>query len=184
VSRVALVIAALLAGGSLGFSCGPAPPVTETCIPDEPLPGGEPLDGAGITSLEIGRREGDAFVPFTDDEIATLQIGGQGSDMIVALLRVRGTDVPACLPQKTFMERLDGTLLVSEEAALPTVADGPGTWLTNAMFLVYFYERGVQVRLRTEVGDAEHAVVVWVEERGSPVDAGVDAAADAASFAP
>ena len=170
----------LLAGGSLGFTCGgPTLPTTETCTPEAPLPGGEPNDGATISSLEIGRMEGAAFIPFVDDQIAFTQFGGQGSQMIIATLRLRGTAIPACLAQKTVMEQVGGSLISSEEAALPLDPAGDGSLISAAMFLIYSREPGLEVELRSEVGSVTTSVTVWVDQRGADLDGGIDAAMDA-----
>jgi hypothetical protein len=164
----------VLAAGNLAVTCGPAPPSTETC---EPEVGGPPADIA-LTSIEIGSRATGTFEPFVEDGVAHLQIGGQGSPMVVAVLRLRGSGVPACLPQFTAIERLDGTSIVSEAAALPTHVEAAGTWYTNGMFLVYFGESGIQARMRTVVAEQEYAVRVWIDHVGT-IDAGVAPPADA-----
>lgn len=171
-SGAVAVVATALALANLAVTCGPAPPSTDTCtLP--PIDAGGERDGT-ITSIEVGTLDGTTFTPFVDDGVATLQSGGQGSTMIVAHLRLRGSGIPACLQQKTFVEQLDGTLLISEEAGLPMDADGAGGWVSGAMFLVYDRQPGVQVRIRTQIGAMERAVTVWVDWRGA-VDAGVDA---------
>ena len=170
------VVLALFAGGSLGFTCGgPTLPTPETCTPEEPLPGGEPNDGATISSLEIGRMEGDAFIPFVDDQVAFTQFGGQGSQMIIAKLRLRGSGIPDCLAQKTVMEQVGGEAIISEEAALPMDPAADGSLISGAMFLIYDRAPGLHVRLRSEVGTVTRSVTVWVDQRGADLDAGVDA---------
>ena len=186
--RLASMVIAVLAIGSLGATCGPAPPTSETCTPTVPADAGGLPDGT-LTSAELGYLGGPGeFVPFIDQSVAGLQFGGQGASMYVVYLRLRGSGVPACVPQQTYLEELDGTLIASEEAGLSTSAAGAGTWLAGPMYLVYDRASGVQVRLRTEVLGVERSVVVWVNAEGT-IDAGVDAAVDAgvdpdASFAP
>lgn len=166
----------LLATASLGLTCGPPPPSSDTCAPTAIDAGSIP--DASITSLEIGRMENGTFIPFVDGGVAPLTIGGQGSTMLVAYLRVRGSGVPACLPQTTRLQGLDGTEWSSEQAPMKTEPAGAGTWVTGAMFLVYFGESQVQVRLKAQVGSRQTEVVVWTDAVGT-VDAGVDAMPDA-----
>ena len=173
---------AALAVGGLGATCGPAPPVTETCTPAVPTDAGDLPDGS-LTSVELGYLgTGGDFVPFVDQGVAQLQFGGQGSSMYVTHLRLRGSGIPACLPQKTYLETLDGMVIASEEAGLATDPAGAGAWITGPMYLIYDRSSGVQVRLRTVVFGVERTVVVWVDIPGD-VDAGVDAGVDAASDA-
>ncbi len=167
--RLAIGIITLLAGASVGMTCGPSPQVTEICTPAPP----GSLPDATVTSLEIGTMDGGRFVPFVDDGIAPVTTGGQGADMFVTALRIRGSGVPDCLRQRTVIERLDGTELLTEEAALATHPDGAGGWVTDTMFLVYYGPWGQQVRMRSSVESVERAVVVWVGVQGE-VDAGVD----------
>lgn len=169
-----LALVAMLAAGSLGLTCGPGlAPVSETCTPAVAADAGE-LPGGTLTSVEIGYLDGSGgFLPFVDQSVASLQFGGQGSTMYVAHLRLHGSGVPACVPQKTYLEQLDGTVISSEDAAMATDPAGTGTWITGAMYLVYDRATGVQVRLRTEVLGMQRSVVVWVDTAGT-VDAGVD----------
>lgn len=169
--RVAAAVVCVLAFASLGLTCGGGgpPPVTPTC---------EPGVGGSVTSVEIGTLVGDEFRPFVDGGVADLVFGGQGASMIVAHLRLRGTGLPACVAQRTVLETLDGMTIADERAGLPTDPAGDGVWVTGYMYLVYEWERGVQVRLRATAGGVERSVVVWAGFE-STVDAGVDAPTDA-----
>jgi hypothetical protein len=175
---LALAVVAALAAASLGLTCGPggAPPVTDTCEPPAPPDAGEPNDGA-LTSLELGYLGSDgAFVPFVDGGVAYLSFGGQGSSMIVAHLRARGADVPACLAQRTVMETITGETLASEDAGLPTDPTADGARITSAMYLVYDRSSGEQVRLRATAGGLTRTLTVWINfDPSTLIDAGVDA---------
>lgn len=186
-----VVAAAVAAVGSLGLTCGPPPPTSETCeLPPVRGDAGE-LDGA-LTSLEIGTLDGDGgFAPFVADSVIDLQFGGQGSSMIVAHLRVRGTDVPACLAQRTVLEYPNGDAIYEEQAPVPLDRAADGSWVSGSLFMIFDREPGAKVRLRAEVGGLSRSVEVWtnfmavdaapdaapVDAR--PVDAAVDAAPDA-----
>ena len=175
--RRTLAAVLVLALANLGLTCGGAPPpVTPTC--QSPLgEGGGPLPGVNVTSLELGGMADGVFTPFVDDGIAPLDFGGQGSSMIVTYLRVRGSGIPACLPQATVLEQLAGAAIASESAGLPMDPTDDGAWVSSSMFLIYDHHRGVQVRLRAEVDGRQQAVVVWAGFRGE-IDAGtVDAGA-------
>ncbi len=169
----------LLATASAGMTCGPSQPSSETCTPIRMDAGS--LPDASITSLELGRVEGDVFVPFVDGGVAPLTLGGQGSPMIVTHLRLRGSGVPSCLAQTTWLEELDGSVISSEAAAMATEPAEAGAWVTGGMFLVYYGASQHQVRLRAKVGSRETSVVVWTDAVGV-IDAGVDATT--ATFAP
>lgn len=165
-------VVCLAAAGSLGMTCGPAPPTPDTCD----MPG--PVPDSAVSSIEIGGVVDGQFVPFVDGAVVPLVFGGQGSPMIVAHLRVHGAGLPACLPQATRLEQLDGEVIASESGAMATEPAGADARLTGEIFLVYFGESATQVRLRATVGDRSHEVVVWTDAVGM-LDAGLDASLDA-----
>jgi hypothetical protein len=171
----AAAVAALALAG-LGMTCGPGgpPPAVETCEPPA-----TPRDAglADVDSLEIGYLGNDgAFVPFVDGGVARLSFGGQGSSMLVAHLRLRGADVPACLEQRTTMEEPGGAALATESAPLPTRPTADGARVTSSMYLVYDRASGVQVRLRATAAGRTAAALVWIDfDPATLVDAGVDA---------
>lgn len=176
-SRLALVlvtVAAVPACGGGGCD-GPTLPTSETCTlaPGAPAP--------TVTAVEIGRvGPGDQFLPITDDSVVPLVVGGQGSDMIVATLRLRGSDVGGCVAQSTVLEQLDGTEISGEASALVTHAAGAGVWQTGDLLLLYYSWPGQKVRIRTTVAGASAAVELWTEYVGE-VDAPVaDARPDGA----
>lgn len=173
----ALALVGLAAVANLGMTCGPASPAPDLCD----TPG--PVADGGVTSIEIGGMVDGQFVPFVDDAVAPLVFGGQGSPMVVARLRVHGAGLPACLPQATQLEQLDGEVIASESGAMATEPAGADARLTGEILLVYFGESATQVRLRATVGDLSHEVVVWTDAVGVR-DAGVDAPPDASPDAP
>lgn len=155
-----------LATGSLGVTCGSPTPAPAVCDAPGPL-----ADGA-ITSLEVGGTVDGQFAPFVDGGVVPLAIGGQGAPMVVARLRVRGSGLPECLAQATSLERLDGSVESSENSAMATTPAGADGVVTGDIFLPYYGESAIQVRLRATVGARTQAVIVWIEAAGT-VDAGV-----------
>ena len=178
--RPLAIAVALVAFANLAVTCGPAPPHSDTCALSAGTADAGLRDGT-VTSLEVGTVDGSGrFAPFVADTVVPLQLGGQGSTMIVAHLRLRGSGIPSCLPQTTQLEYLDGTPIITESAPVPLELGGDGAWTSGALLLVYDREPGAKVRVHTVVDGVETSVALWldavgVDAAGEPVDAAVDA---------
>lgn len=170
-----LVIAALaipLAG--CGGGCNvPPPPQSDICE----LPANAPRPT--VTGVEIGQRQGGVFAPIVADSVVELVTGGQGSDMVVAALRIRGAGLGDCTAQETILEQLDGDLITFEQAALVTVPAGPDTVVTGDILLPYYGVYGALVRIRAEVSGTTAAVEFWAGSRDDGDAMATDAAPDA-----
>ena len=169
-ARLPLAIAVACALGSSG--CG-----TSGCDPPS-IPSSESCDQPAATydvdTVEIGTMGGSGFTPLAAGDIVQPITGGQGSDMILAYLRVAGPDVPACLPQSTDVF-VDDSLVASVALPMAMTAISGGASVTGEMYLIMDYAPyGHRVTIRAQVGDVigEVAVYLWSRE-------GVDAAADA-----
>ena len=163
---LAPVGAAVLALASTGGVCGGGNvPTSDTCT----LPAG--YVAPQLTSLEVGQVGADGqFRPFTDRAVVPLVVGGQGADMIIANLRLRGSGIGGCLEQRTLLEVPGGELIASEGAPLRTRADGAGGFVTGDAFLVYYAAPGALVRVRAEVAGQAAMVDVWADTM-QPYDA-------------
>ena len=173
--RVLVIVFATLAAalGGCGGGCNvPPPPQSDICE----LPPGAPRPT--VTSVEIGRRLGGVFTPIVADSVVELVIGGQGSDMVVAALRITGTGLGSCTAQETILEQADGDLITFEQAPLVTVPAGPDAVVTGDILLPYYGIYGALVRIRAEVSGTTVAVEFWAGGKYD-VDAAVDAGADA-----
>lgn len=173
VSPAVLIAALALALGGCGSGCNvPPPPQSDICE----LPANAPRPT--VSAVEIGQKQGGVFTPIVADSVVELVIGGQGSDMVVAALRITGAGLGSCTAQETILEQADGDLITSEQAALVTVPAGPGAVVTGDILLPYYGVYGALVRVRAEVSGTTAAVEFWAGSRDD-VDAAIDARPDA-----
>ncbi len=172
--RATIATAVALAGGAAGCGggCNVPTPQSETCelAPGAPRP--------TVTAVEIGHDAAGVFTPIATDDVVQLVAGGQGSDMIVAALRITGTGTGDCVAQMTRLERPDGELISSEESPMAVRPTGADTVVTGDLLLVYYGGYGQPVRIRAEVAGVRDDVVFWAGDRGE-VDATTDARTDA-----
>jgi hypothetical protein len=164
-NRSSLVLLCLLPG-CVGTCDGTTNPSSETCEPGAP-------QGA-VSELDIGRYLDGSFTQYQDGDIVPLVYGGQGFPMLVFNLRVRGSDLPGCLPQVTRVYRDDGQIEGSEELPLVTEQVLPDTWITGEMLIVTFDAfAGDRVLVESQAGGAVGAVELWVDYVGALPDAAV-----------
>jgi hypothetical protein len=157
---VAVVIVA--AFGSCGVTCGPgfSPPSSETC--------NDPATSFDVSSIEIGLTGGSGFVPLAGGEAIQPITGGQGSDMILAYLRIDGPDVPACLPQATTV-LVDGAVVASLNVPMATTPIPGGAHVTGNMYLIMDYAPyGSRATIRAQAGDVTAEVDVYLWDRLTP----------------
>lgn len=162
-----------------GSSCNPQPPPqSDICelAPGAPRP--------TVTAVEIGQKPNGMFAPIVEDSVVQLVVGGQGSDMVVAALRITGTGLGSCIAQQTRLESAGGELITSEEAPLVTSPAGPDMVVTGSILLPYYGPYGSYVRIRANVQGANDEVYFWTDERSNidatTPDGRLDAATDAA----
>lgn len=153
-----VVVVAVFAGalGGCGGGCNvPPPPQSDTCelAPGAPRP--------TVTSVEIGQNSGGTFTPIAADSVVQLVVGGQGSDMIVAALRITGTGLGSCVAQQTILEEASGDLISSEEAPMATMPAGAGVVVTGDILLPYYGQYGGRARIRADVSGTTGAVEFW-----------------------
>jgi hypothetical protein len=161
-----------LAGSGSGCNV-PPPPQSDICdlAPGAPRP--------TVTAVEIGQKTDGVFAAIAEGSVVPLVVGGQGSDMVVAALRLTGTGLGSCTAQTTFLESASGELYSSEEAAIVTSPAGAGTFVTGSILLPYYGSYGSLVRIRTSVSGTMDAVEFYAGDMFD-VDAATDAATDAA----
>jgi hypothetical protein len=160
-----------LAGSASG--CNPQdPPQSDICelAPGAPRP--------TVTSVEIGTRVNGMYMPIADNSVVQLVTGGQGSDMVVAALRITGTGLGSCTAQTTFLESPSGELYSSEEAPVVTSPAGTNTVVTGSILLPYYGSYGSLVRIRTNVSGTMDQVEFWAGDMFD-IDAATDAPTDA-----
>lgn len=142
------------------------PPEPDRC--DEPV-----TSGAG--SLEIGAPGEASFRALGDDEIADIEAGTQGADMLMVRYRVSGIEA-GCVTQRTRIARAsDGELIGQSEVPLRVYPEGEAL-ATREHFVVLdrVLAAGEGIVVSAELAGATDEVRLWVEE--VPVgDAGVDA---------
>jgi len=168
--RAGFVVAAMTCAlTGCGGGCNvPPPPQSDTC---ELTPGRPPPT---VTSVEIGQTSNGVFSPIAEDSVVQLVTGGQGSDMVVAALRITGDGLTSCVAQQTILEEADGDLITSEEAPMSTMSVGPGVVTTGAILLPYYGQYGARVRIRADVSGTTSSVEFWAGDRAL-VDAPTDA---------
>jgi hypothetical protein len=155
--------------GCFGTCNGDPTPMSETCEPGAPR--------GVVTEVDIGTYTGGVFEQLADGDIVPQIFGGQGSPMLVLNLRLRGSDLPDCMPQVTQLYSETGQPDGSEGSPLVTDQVLPDTWITGDMLLVtYDVYGGSRATIESTAGGVTTAVEVWIDY-AAPVDA---AAPDAA----
>lgn len=162
-----MILAVTLAGCGSSFN---APPLPQSDICD--LAPGAPRPA--VTAVEIGRRPNGVFAPIVEDSVVELVLGGQGSDMVVASLRITGTGLTSCMAQETIFEEANGDLHSSESAPMATIPAGPDVVVSGDILLPFYGPYGTRVRIRADVNGTTDTVEFWA---GSLPQ--VDAAPDA-----
>jgi hypothetical protein len=156
-----LVLCAL--PGCVG-NCSSPTPSSETCEPGAPR--------GTVTEVDIGRVLDGVYTEYQEDDVVPLVYGGQGFPMLVFNLRLRGSDLPGCMPQVTRVFRDDGQLDGSEELPLVTDQVLPDTWITGEMLIVTFDAfSGDHVVVESQVGGVTRALGLWVDFEGTLPDA-------------
>ena len=154
-------------------------PSSETCEPGAPR--------GVVTEVDLGRYLDGEFTAYQDEDVVPLIWGGQGSPMLVFNLRLRGSDLPECMPQLTRIRNDSGEAESGEQAALVTRQVLPDTWITGDLLIVtYDAYPGSHVTAESFVGDASEMVGLWIDYVGTLPDAAVvpDAASPDATVAP
>jgi hypothetical protein len=170
--KLVLATFALLLGGCGGGCNVPPTPQSDICelAPGAPRP--------TVTDVQIGQFDNGTFAPIAPESVVELVTGGQGSDMVVAALRITGDGLGSCTAQETVLEELDGDLITSEVAPMSTRPAGAGAVVTGDILLPYYGSYGGHVRLRAVVSGTTDAVEFWAGSQGT-IDAATDAPADA-----
>jgi curli biogenesis system outer membrane secretion channel CsgG len=169
-----LILAAFvecLAGSASG--CNPQPtPQSDICdlAPGAPRP--------TVTGIEIGQTQNGEFMPIVEDSVVPLVIGGQGSDMVVAALRITGSGLGSCTAQITVLESETGETYSSEEAAIVTTHVASDIVVTGSILLPFYGSYGSRVRIRTSVSGTMDQVDFYAGDMFD-VDAATDAPTDA-----
>lgn len=155
---VVAAIACVLTG--CGGGCNvPPPPQSDIC---ELAPGqARPT----VASVEIGQTSTGVFAPIVEDSIVELVTGGQGSDMVVAALRITGSGLSSCVAQQTILEEADGDLITSEQAPMASTSAGPNVVVTGSILLPYYGQFGARVRIRADVSGTTDSVEFWAGDR-------------------
>jgi hypothetical protein len=156
-----------LPGCVSGGGCNTPPtPSSETCEPG--------AQNGVVTEVDIGRYLDGTFEQYQDDDIVPMVFGGQGSPMIVLNLRLRGSDLPDCVVQRTRLYLDNGEEGGAESAALVADQVLPDTWITGDLLLVtYDVWEGDHATLESMAGDVTTAIGVWVDFMGTQPDAAV-----------
>jgi hypothetical protein len=152
-----------LALTQVGGVCGSGPNIPE---PDGCAQG---ASAGTLSSVEIGGGT-DPFAPLADGDVTPKVLGGQGGSMVVVRLRLRGTDVPSCLAQRTIVYAASGAELDEEGVALLTYPEADGSRTTKALYARMYGaipDSGQPVVIRVIVGPIEVTRVLWVDQVGT-----------------
>lgn len=153
--RALLVVAACLLPGCMGGGCStPDSPSAETC--DDP-----PDIAPAVSRIEIGHIDDDRFVVIQPGSVVPLVIGGQGSDMIVAALRITGSGLTSCIAQRTELSFM-GEPMSSESSPMSATQLSPAVWQTGVMFLPWYNATSVEATLTSTVGTLSASVSFWI----------------------
>ena len=130
---------------------------TDTC--DSPA-------AAQVSKIEIGHTSGDSedpasFVPYQDNDVIPVTVGGQGSTMIVLRLRFTG-QTDDCVEQDISVTDRDGNRVSGVPQPLVVDHDPQGRAVSHAIYLPGFYPRRFQVSSRA--GGTTRAA--WFEAGG------------------
>lgn len=132
------------------------------------IPESEYCDQAEVTTpttLEIGRGLDDAFVPFSDGDVAEIVTGGQGTDMTPIRLRAGGGR--ACVEQSTRVLGPNGVVIGSEGVALRFHEQGDGSFVTNDIWVQlgnWTRVNGSWATIETTIGERTSSRQVWLGE--------------------
>lgn len=149
------------------------PPIVDECEPDR----------VGVVErVEIGP-EADAFAPWNDGDVTRLELGTQGLRMLLLRLRATGSDVPACLPQRTEVRVADEDVLIGVFDA-PIVMEGTAAARVSKTFFTVIYnpvlKRGARISVTTIAGGTVATRNLFLEV---VLDGGLDdAATDGSGF--
>ena len=183
--RILLLASLLVLPGCMGSGCNTPPtPSSESCSVAPGTPPGV------VTEVDIGRYLDGTFEQYQDEDVVEMVFCGQGSPMIVLNLRLRGSDLPDCVPQRTRVFLDNGQSDGAEGSPMITEQVLPDTWITGDLLLVvYDVWEGSHITLESTAGDITTAIGVWVGFEGTlpdaatvpdarPPDANPDAAVD------
>jgi hypothetical protein len=150
--------AVLAAVCSLGFTCGPGPPTTDSCAN---------ATAATPAGIELGHAGSGEFRAFAPGDGVSIEIGSQGGAMIGVRLRMRGDDVPACVAQMTSVEMgSTGESLATSASALNTYAESDGSRTTKTNWLIMGFvepSSGDEVTITARVGGVETSRTLQVQ---------------------
>lgn len=171
----------LLCGGCPFLMEDPGPPPPDDCSSPGALDG---IDGVEIGTFQDVDGE-EVFVPWDDNSVVDITLGAQGGDMLGAVLKLHGSEVPACMEQRMLVLRPEAQeTLASTHYPVRTYEQPDGTRITRVIWLIFGGERpwqGDAIELRLQMGPFEIQRRLLVEaprpERvrlvgGSPVSAG------------
>jgi hypothetical protein len=97
----------------------------------------------GVDAIELGalaRVDGrDVFVPWADDELVDITVGIQGGSMLGVALRLRGSNVPACVDHRMVLRYAEAQerQLASTWYPVRTYSQPDGTRITGTMWMIF-----------------------------------------------
>jgi hypothetical protein len=118
----------LFTAGCLFVGSGESVPEPDDCTSPRAL--------EGIESVEIGRIEADAFVPWVNGQPVELTYGSQGGAMLGVILSVRGRDLPACMAHDMTLATPDIDPLAVTSYPVQTYEGAGDTRITRMIWLI------------------------------------------------
>lgn len=154
--RALFLVAVCTLSGCMGGGCNvPPPPTSETC---DNVPNAAPI----VDRIDIGYITFERFELIEPDAAVPLVTGGQGSDMVVAALRITGSNLSDCVAQSTELS-FDGEPMSSETAPLRATQLSPAVWQTGAILLPWYGPSGQLATLTSTVSNETATVDFWVQ---------------------
>lgn len=114
----------------------------------------EPGSSDGITSIELGLGDDNAFIPLEDGTSVTTVRGGQGSSMLPVRYRLRGASLPACIEQTSSLRSGEQQLFAEIPYRLKTYEEADGSRTTKTFFMILDSDppAGSRADLHLEIG--------------------------------
>lgn len=118
----------------------------------------QPTSGA-VMAVELSAGRGDIlapdaappYTPLNDDDRVPIVIGGQGSPMIVLVIRVLGANGQTCVTQRTFVTDESGNRVSFNVQPRPLTPQTDGAAISAPIFFPGEYRAGV-INVRVELG--------------------------------
>lgn len=99
----------------------------------------EPAQGTMLDGWEVGLMADGKFTALVDEQIVPITYGGQGLPMFGLYVQARGSAVPSCLAQETFV--LDPSSMIAGDLRSPLTMhrQDDGTYRSKTAWLILYF---------------------------------------------